>query len=92
MLGGCPPSPLTAGRAGTEDGWVPLSQPWIVSPPDGLEEVSIPMAVREMNKAAAGLGPGRGSHLRVIGVEWLHYHPVMGGPELRAGEAPVSLR
>lgn len=49
------------------------------------------MAVREMNKVAAGLGPGRGSHLRVVGVEWLHYHPVMGGPELRAGEAPVSL-
>jgi len=91
MVGGRPP-PLAASRGAKEGGWVPPAQPWAVSlPHPWLEEVSIPTAVWGMSEAAAGQGPGRGSHLRVVALERLHDHLVMGGPERRAGEALVAL-
>lgn len=75
----------TSHREGTEDGWVPAAQPWTLPRP-WLDEISIPMAGWGMNEAA-GQEPGRGSHLGVVGVQWLHHHLVVGGPELGAGEA-----
>lgn len=72
-------------KEGLEDEWVPSTQPWTVSlPHPWLKELS-------MNKAAAGQGPGGGSHLWVIGFKGLHHHVPMGGPEGHVGKAPVAL-
>lgn len=49
------------------------------------------MAVGGMNKATALQRPGNCSHLWVTGFQWLHYHLVMGGPELCTREASVAM-